>query len=351
MNELTVGQPLYPVNNGNQWGFCNKDIELKIPYQFDAVSMFHEGIAVYQIGHLHGYVKANGEKLTGPEFISATPILNGYGFIMKDKDTLYSLIGHDGKIITPQAFHEETVVSGSLIRDKSEELWGFRNIKGEFVIAPKYKIADDFSEGFALVSSDGQKFGYINIRGEKLTEEIFELDIPGYTFNGKPFPLKNRFSEGLATVKINDLYGYLNKKGDLQIAPRFRQCGAFAEGLAAVMIDGLWGFINQKGNMVIEPRYASTGSFYNGKCLVTEQKGLYDIQWQIIDSRGKIVTGNFDYTPLSLHAPPVFCGDLLVTLFYKEEVWGYIDLSGKVIYKSKRMDWYNNYPMYVTKYY
>ena len=50
----------------------------------------------------------------------------------------------------------------------------------------------------------------------------------------------------------------------------FRWDGAhdFSEGLAAVKKDGKWGFIDLSGNLVIDTVYDSAGSFSEGLCAV-----------------------------------------------------------------------------------
>ena len=57
------------------------------------------------------------------------------------------------------------------------------------------------------------------------------------------------FCEGLAAVKNrNNLWGFINKKGEEVIACQFTSVGDFSERLAAVKNkDNLWGYINKKG--------------------------------------------------------------------------------------------------------
>lgn len=63
------------------------------------------------------------------------------------------------------------------------------------------------------------------------------------------------FSEGLASVKVNGKYGFINKKGKVVIPHEFDDAGFFSEGLADVKINGKYGFINKKGKIVILPEF------------------------------------------------------------------------------------------------
>jgi hypothetical protein len=53
----------------------------------------------------------------------------------------------------------------------------------------------------------------------------------------------------------------------------FNKCKSFSEGLAAVKKDGEWGYINNQGALVIKNKYASAGAFNNGIAIVSNGDG------------------------------------------------------------------------------
>ena len=64
------------------------------------------------------------------------------------------------------------------------------------------------------------------------------------------------FSEGLACVKINGCYGYINETGTLVIQPRFLETDFFDSGVAIVKFEnGSWGYINCIGDVVNRTRH------------------------------------------------------------------------------------------------
>lgn len=63
------------------------------------------------------------------------------------------------------------------------------------------------------------------------------------------------FSEGLAPVRKNGKWGYINKKGKAVIKPQYDVKDPFvnfSEGLALVKKDGKWMFIDKKGKVVLK---------------------------------------------------------------------------------------------------
>ncbi|MGL5675221.1 MAG: WG repeat-containing protein [Cellulosilyticaceae bacterium] len=70
------------------------------------------------------------------------------------------------------------------------------------------------------------------------------------------------------------------------IQPQFEEAQSFSEGLAAVKKDGKWGFINKKGEFIIKPQYEYVESFQEGLAMVVDSK---TIGWGYIDQTGKVV--------------------------------------------------------------
>ena len=55
-------------------------------------------------------------------------------------------------------------------------------------------------------------------------------------------------------MKVKGRYGFIDKKGNLVIEPKYRRVLTFSEGLAGVDVkEHQWGFINKNGEIVIKP--------------------------------------------------------------------------------------------------
>lgn len=53
--------------------------------------------------------------------------------------------------------------------------------------------------------------------------------------------------EGLAVVKLNDRYGFVDKTGKEVISPKYDSVGYFSEGLVTVLLKGNLGFVDKTG--------------------------------------------------------------------------------------------------------
>lgn len=78
------------------------------------------------------------------------------------------------------------------------------------------------------------------------------------------------FSEGLAAVKIDGTWGFIDQSGAMVIAPRFELAGSFSSGLAEIVIDNQAGVIDRKGEIVVEPQFRRTIPFTDDTVLVQE---------------------------------------------------------------------------------
>jgi hypothetical protein len=82
-----------------------------------------------------------------------------------------------------------------------------------------------------------------------------------------------------------DLCGYVDRNTDAELIPyQFERAFEFSEGLAAVRIEGSFGFIDLNGNVVIEPEFDLAGEFYLGlaEVLVGDVVGVIDRSGQFV---------------------------------------------------------------------
>ena len=174
---------------------------------------------------------------------------------------------------------------------------------GKLVIPCQFDDARSFSEGIATVKIE-KKWGFINTIGK--------LVIPCRFDDAKSF------SEGIATVKIEEKWGYINTDGKLVIPCRFDDAFVFFEGLAIVKIKDKWGYINTTGQVIIDCNFDSASSFSEGIAVVKIKD-----KWGYINTTGQVIIDcDFDFAW-------TFSEGLAAVK--KGGKWGYINTTGQVI--------------------
>ena len=149
---------------------------------------------------------------------------------------------------------------------------GYIDRQGSLVIPPIAGWGHQFSEGLALIRND-EKYFYIDTRGRIAVKPVDNIYRAW------------DFSHGLARVNIGGghggsecdeifggKWGFIDKQGKMVIDPQFDAVRPFANGLAVVRIGddktGKWGFIDPQGKFVINPQFDDAGSFSGGLAAV-----------------------------------------------------------------------------------
>lgn len=168
-----------------------------------------------------------------------------------DKFELVGWKNPQGQTVIEPRFAEAGDFNGDLAPARVMTYWGYINRQGEFVIQPQFSKAREFEEDFAAVEIETDEklewsyrkyWTFINEEGEIITGLQFD-EVYDFT------------EEGLAAVRKNDKWGYLNTKGEMQIGLNFVQAESFLWDVAEVTIEKANGklveiTINTKGEMI-----------------------------------------------------------------------------------------------------
>lgn len=127
---------------------------------------------------------------------------------------------------------------------------------------------------------------------------------------------KFEFVRGIALVKLNGNYTYINEQGQVLglinkrlmrfinskgkygymdnvervtiIEPNYDYIGSFDGGLARVNIKNKWGYINEQGEVAIDTVYEFARDFHDGFAAV-KIKSIFGTRWGYINKEGEIV--------------------------------------------------------------
>jgi hypothetical protein len=145
--------------------------------------------------------------------------------------------------------------------------------------------------------SQGGKFyikakdGYIEPSGKKINGKLMY----GYILTNDKceiiFPFEfdkaSAFSEGLAAVKKQSKWGFIDSTGKIALPFEYIDVREFDDGMCAVKVDSLWAFINKQGQIVIHPKYKATFDFSANVCFVQKSNS----KWALINRKGNLVPG------------------------------------------------------------
>ncbi|MEI6089201.1 MAG: WG repeat-containing protein [bacterium] len=148
---------------------------------------------------------------------------------------------------------------------------------GKQIVAPNWYDATVFVDGLAWVMNFDER-GFINKKGEfviKADKGVFGLP----------------FVEGLAVVHNKDAkFGFMNKKGEMQIPFQYDDALSFSDSLAPVYIAGRFLFIDYNGKTVIKTNRQFARGFKNGYAFTALPNSKFKPLWQVINRQGVLMT-------------------------------------------------------------
>ncbi|MCK9205120.1 MAG: WG repeat-containing protein [Bacteroidales bacterium] len=236
---------LIPMGDVKKWlfGYIDMTGQVRVPFIYAYGSNFHDGFAAVILGNKVGAIDVNGNVVIPIIYDEISLFSEGLAFAYKQ--------GQKRGYITPSNEYkfQGDYLQGSVfmygrapVEDQDSRLIGFIDTTGQYVIPPVYTAVNIFSEGLAAVRFDN-KWGFINTSGKTVIKPQFDDVAAG-------------FCNGLAPVGKNGQWGYINRSGSFVITPQFDDADIFYCDLARVWyLDGTEGYVNKSGEVVYHSRY------------------------------------------------------------------------------------------------
>lgn len=89
--------------------------------------------------------------------------------------------------------------------------------------------------------------------------------------NKKKFPkyeIVGSFNNGLAKVRYNKKWGYIDSTGAEVFPPKYNEVENFSDGLARVRSGTKWGLVDKNGKEIIKPTFDFIDVFIDGEAKV-----------------------------------------------------------------------------------
>jgi hypothetical protein len=226
----------------------------------------------------------------------------------------------------------------------ADHLWGFIDYKGNWVIEPRFHLAENCVGGFMAVEMDDGKWRFINRDGDLVDGTGYDrvqcfVDGPpavitegdnAWTYldvkHSRLLPVRQNipegFDEGLVPMKAGSIWGFVDESGAFVIPPKFDEARGFSEGLAAVRLRDKWGYADKSGAIVIPPQFGWAYGFAEGMGGVK-----FESKYGFINHQGKFVV-----QPVFQDVREFSEGLAAVE---KDSKWGYIDKEGNVVVEPR----------------
>ena len=203
-------------------GYMNKLGETVIPAIYDYADDFSEGKAYVRSNDFQGFIDTTGKRLfqckqspTDMFFSDGLVLISDYD------DGKYIFYNSEGKIAleipTDKYFRLHGFNDGLAYYEKINNETGGIGEKGfidksgkEILVLSEFYVVNDFSEGLASVSKDGEMYGFINTKGDL----VIPCKYKGYIDEGD-IRYFHDFHDGVCLIEAEDSLYFINKKNEV----------------------------------------------------------------------------------------------------------------------------------------
>ncbi len=296
INKCLISTPFYKALSKSGWGVIDSTGKELIPFKYQKIKYF---------GNKEGHFFAVKE--------------NGYWGVLNQK----------GEQVIPIIYDEvkylKNDVKNLFLASFYHPQSGYVDNRGNVIANAQYIDAYPYQGGFARVQHRNGKWMYLNSKGKAITSLKFQET--------------RSFSENLAAVKIDDLWGFIDTTGKIVIKPRFLSVSNFCEGKAVARIatksylGGLFGhnsrtgYIDRNGQFIIKPKFSYCRSFSKNRAVVCKRK-----RYMVINQEGKSVTGK------RFHGIEPFNEYNLAVVRGRDGREGLINRNGKTVVSRREYD-------------
>lgn len=291
------------------YGFINKKGEVVIPFEYDMVGNFHNGLAPVintRKKFAFGYIDKTGKFIIQPQYDNALDFIEDLAAVRKDDKWGY--INTKNKLVIPFEYDSVNDFSDGLAVVKKNNKYAVIDKTGKLIIPFDYDFIYNFHKGTTVAEKDNQ---YYEI--DKTGKIIKQSEHHFFSENDKRqhrniFDKKyNRVSDfgvddGIFAVGIGDCkatlanneesdckWGFIDKNGKEIIPFQYEDTLGFNEGLASVRKNKKYGVIDKTGKWIVEPQFIYIYPFKDGLAAFKhfDEQGKQGMGF--IDKTGKIV--------------------------------------------------------------
>lgn len=332
------GQKMILAQKGNKYGYIDIQQNEIIPFKYEDIDLFSEGLAAAKINGKYGFLDRKGNVVVAYQFDKVEPF-NSLGFSIVSKDSKYGVINKKGEKII--SFDFKTIIyleSVRLIVVSKNNKWAFYSIQGKQLSDFIYDEVKFSKRSLVLVTKKG-KVGYLD---SDLVERIpFGKYSFGTSFN----------QNGLAIVSSQKHYGVINEEGLEIIETKYDSIGWLQEEYAesncfVAFKNKRLTLFNQNGRFIID----NIKDYFKDFCKLNNKiKTIYQVRdlnelSGIVDDKGIIMI------PLKYEEIERFRAQNKTVVKFKGK-YGLVDSKNTVVLpiENDYIESYENESYYVIK--
>jgi len=222
-----------------KWFFIGEDFSVKIPYGYDTVGCFNEGLCPVKKGDSWFYIGTDGLIEIAESYQSASNFSAGYAKV-QDENGFY-LIDIKGQRISPTYYEAISSLQDTVFgaKGKGNPYWSLYHLDGSVVLEDSFYYVDPSDNGLVCVNRLGG-YRYLNLEGE--------LQF------GRAFIEAKAFSQGLACVRTEKNWVFIDEKGSVFGKTELKQGVCLSGPMTLAMnYNGKWGILNHQANWITHP--------------------------------------------------------------------------------------------------
>lgn len=254
---------------------------------------------IYSYSSNLGFSHLNGSLIRALQvgrYIWCAGFYNGYSKVINEAGYV-GLIDIKGEVIVPciwdaLVYHGGDFADGYNYKDDRKKTSVTYDLRYGGRRTPLYNVLTlediggnicSFSEGYAVVSNNDGKYGYLRESDHSYTDVQYVYDSATAFKNGYAFVLQN----GIGTI-INKQFSPIIRSSN-----KYQIVAIIGDGLIGVKdkTTGKYGFVNYKGSLIIPCEYCDINDFNDGLCVVAvgDSRTSDNVKYGCINTRGEIV--------------------------------------------------------------
>lgn len=220
---------LYPYQKGDFTGFIDPAGKFVINPMYDSATDFYEGLSVVSRNDSVFFINKENTNVFEKHYADA--MVFRYGIAPVKQERKWYFINRQGQTVS-KAYDEINELSGPAYVVKVKNKYGALDQFGQVILEPKFDKLGDFKNGYAYYIENGS-YGFVSIAG---------------TVHKAEFEWISDFSEGqIAVVRQNDKYGLVNVFGQKVLECKYDQVMAAPNNVFVVVQNNAYGFFSASG--------------------------------------------------------------------------------------------------------